>query len=383
MKSIGIITIWGANNYGAELQACALVKALNLQRYKAELINYPFYKNKRHIREKKSKHSLPYDFKDEMKEILLPLIERCKCLRYNSLYNERKCKFEKFHKDHSALSTIEYQRLSTLNANPPKYDYYCVGSDQVWNPRCYTSLDPYFLGFAPSEAKLFSYASSFGVGELDDKIKPQYTEWLSRLTNISVREEAGKVLVNKLVNKDVVITVDPTLLLGREDWMKMAAFDLVPSDKYLLIYALHTNDYLYELAYQVAEKFDLKIIQICKGAYKQNKDKRIHNILNAGPEDFVGLFSRADFVITNSFHGNVFAIIMQKSFYTVLKRGKANNTRQLNICGTLDLLDRIVYSDEPLNKENLGKVNYVGVELKLKLLVKSSFQFLKKVLDEK
>ena len=55
MEKIGIITILKVNNYGAELQAYATQKALQLMGYDAEIIDYPFYKNPRHIPTKKSK----------------------------------------------------------------------------------------------------------------------------------------------------------------------------------------------------------------------------------------------------------------------------------------------------------------------------------------
>ena len=43
MKNIGIITILKVNNYGAELQAYATQKVLQLMGYDAEIIDYLFY----------------------------------------------------------------------------------------------------------------------------------------------------------------------------------------------------------------------------------------------------------------------------------------------------------------------------------------------------
>ena len=42
---IGIITIVKVNNYGAELQAFALQKELELLGYDSEIIDYLYYKN--------------------------------------------------------------------------------------------------------------------------------------------------------------------------------------------------------------------------------------------------------------------------------------------------------------------------------------------------
>lgn len=49
-KKIGIVTILKVNNYGAELQAYATQKVLQLMGYDAEIIDYLFYKNPKHKR---------------------------------------------------------------------------------------------------------------------------------------------------------------------------------------------------------------------------------------------------------------------------------------------------------------------------------------------
>lgn len=43
-----------------------------------------------------------------------------------------------------------------------------VGSDQVWNPNASSSIEPYFLTFAPHSALTVSYASSFGVSKIEN-----------------------------------------------------------------------------------------------------------------------------------------------------------------------------------------------------------------------
>lgn len=49
MKKVGIITIVNVNNYGAELQAFATFRKLQLMGYNAEIINYLYYKDWRYI----------------------------------------------------------------------------------------------------------------------------------------------------------------------------------------------------------------------------------------------------------------------------------------------------------------------------------------------
>lgn len=51
---IGILTILNVNNYGAELQCCALCRKLTKMGYNAEVINYLFGINPSHDSEERN-----------------------------------------------------------------------------------------------------------------------------------------------------------------------------------------------------------------------------------------------------------------------------------------------------------------------------------------
>lgn len=346
MKRIGIITIVKVNNYGAELQTLALQRKLSLMGYDSEIIDYLFYKNLLHKREKISRPFFSYPLKNRIKEWLLPIYENIKIIPYRKEYNIRKNGFSSFHVRNTKFSPVCYKSYSELYNNPPIYDVYCVGSDQVWNPRCYTNLNPYFLTFAPKDAKKISYASSFGVKTLPENAKKQYCELLQNLDYISVREENGVQLVKDVSGKDAINVADPTLLLTKDEWKPIAKYDKVPNEKYILLYVLKDSEYIKNIAIELSRKTGLKVVRICKGAFKQDKKSdNILNITDAAPDDFLGLIDKAEMVLTNSFHGTVFSILFEKDFYTIIKRGVENNSRQFSLLKTLDI-DRIKYEDE-------------------------------------
>lgn len=55
------------------------------------------------------------------------------------------------------LSRCRYKTLNDLRENPPDYDVYICGSDQIWNPSEQHGLDPAcFLNFGPKVVKKFS-----------------------------------------------------------------------------------------------------------------------------------------------------------------------------------------------------------------------------------
>ena len=75
-KTVGIITILKVNNYGAELQSYATQRIMNLMGYDAEIIDYLYYRNLSHIKEKCSMPFYPYPVKYRIKEFGLYIIDK-------------------------------------------------------------------------------------------------------------------------------------------------------------------------------------------------------------------------------------------------------------------------------------------------------------------
>lgn len=379
MIRIGIITIVKVNNYGAELQALALQKKLCLMGYDAEIIDYLFYKHKKHKKENCSMPFYPYPLKNKIKEWLLPIYENIKSISYRKACKKRKEGFASFHKRNTRFSKKSFYSYSELYRNPPIYDVYCVGSDQVWNPRCYTNLNPYFVSFAPKGKKKISYASSFGVNVLPESAKAQYCKLLQGLDSISVREDAGVEIVKNVSGRNAIKVVDPTLLLNKDEWKTVAKYDKVPREKYILLYVLKDSEYIKQTALTLRNKTGFKIVRICKGAFKQDKQSdKIIDIIDAAPDDFLGLIEKAEIVLTNSFHGTVFSILFERDFYTILKRNVENNSRQISLLNTLNI-DRIRYEDTEFYPSI--DINYRKCKTAIKSLKESSEQYLTNAIE--
>lgn len=376
-KTVGIVTILKVNNYGAELQAFALQHKLELMGYDAEIIDYLFYKHPRHRREGVSKPFYPFPLKGRIREWLLPLYESLRCLPYAKQKAQRRERFEAFHRKHTRFSAKTYTRQSSLYASPPDYDIYVAGSDQVWNPNCYTSLNPYFLTFAPAGKRRVSYASSFGVSALPATAEAGYKRGLEGLDAIAVREHTGARLVKQLTGRDATVVADPTLLLSGDEWLRVASLDKVPSQAYLLLYVLHNSDYITRTAQQLAQERGLKIVRLCKNAYRQDAcDSGIENVLDAAPDDFIGLFSRATLVLTNSFHGTVFSNIFHRDFYAIVPRGKDNNSRLVDLLGRIGNTDRLRYEGDVFKPG--PPVDWPAIDEQISALVHESEDYIKR-----
>ena len=74
---------------------------------------------------------------------------------------------------------------------------------------------------------------------------------------------------------------------------------------------------------------------------------------------WVNAFSRADFVITDSFHGMVFSIIFNKEF-VVLANRRRGLARFSSLASMLGLEDRVLYSsdDAGIEKCIANKIDY-------------------------
>jgi len=379
-KKIGIITVSRTTNFGAELQAFALQYKLNKLGYDAEVIDYLYFKNNRHIVSKKARPELSFKKKEQLKNLFIyriigPLIDVAFPI-FHKKTNRKFNNFKNFHKNNTRFSK-EFRTADSLYKHSFNYDIFITGSDQVWNPATFSSLKPYLLDFAPPFKKRISYAASFGVSKVSSEYKNTYSGLFKKLDSISVREEQGKEIIKEITNLEANEVLDPTLLLSKSDWKEIAKGSKINiKEPYILIYDLHPSPEIIELANKTAAKLNCRVYRICKRAFSNPKNNGIKNIDDAGPTEFVSLFMKATYVITNSFHGVIFSTNFNIPFNAVLNPKRKNNSRILNFLSYVNLSNRIVWED---NKDHYPidlKLNFEDVNLRLYKKRKTSVEFL-------
>lgn len=345
---IGIITIQNVNNYGAELQSCALCRKLRALGYDAEVINFLFGIHPEHIFDDE-KRTVSISIEQIIKVKLLPIVQDMFCLFYKKNKRIRNQRFSDFHTSYNHLTETVYPSVKSLyNANFD-YDIICVGSDQVWNYMKGYSLEPFFASFDKKGTKKISYGSSIGLSSLSKEAESVFRKALSGFSDISVREQQASELLMKILHRDIDVVLDPTLLLNNQEWLEVAKYNMCPTQKYILVYIVTIKpcNYVLKLARHIAIQRNLKIVRICRDAYPEHSGDDVQEITTAGPSDFVGLFSRAEFVVTNSFHGTVFSINFSKPFYSIIKSNHSTNSRLTSILQKLNLEKRIVPVGSP------------------------------------
>lgn len=379
MKKIGIITILKVNNYGADLQAYATQRILNKLGWNAEIIDYLFYKNPKFEKTKMSRPLFPMGMGKKMKEHLYPILNEIKGWRNVKSNKVRKERFASFHRENTAMSKT-FKSMDELYQAGLDYDVYMVGSDQVWNPGIYSSLEPYFLTFAPKGKKRISYASSFGVSDIPEVAKPFYRKQLLELSSISVRENTAVDLVKQLSGREAQWVLDPTLLLSASDWRQVCSDRYAKMPPFVLVYELTPCAYIAELAEYIAQKKKLQIVRICKSAAREDKNTSFLDVVDAGPAEFLELFGKAAIIVTNSFHGTAFSINFNKPFYTVIPHRKNNNSRQQSLLEMLGLKERMVWEDAGYPNIDEG-MDFTHVNIQLEIERDKSIKYLREAID--
>ena len=339
-RSVGIVTIFDCDNYGAELQAYALPMALAARGWDARLIDYPFYKSPRFRRTPLAAPAVPLAPINRLKECVAAARATVARRLAGDAARRRRAAFETFRG--KIPRTRLYATFDELLRDPPPFEVYLTGSDQVWNPRMGATLRPYFLDFLPEEARRVAYAASFGIHALSPPVAAQYARWLARYEAVGCREPEGVALTRRLApGLPAEHVLDPTLLLDADAWRAAAIPPDAPAD-YLLVYELIPAPGLWALARRWAAALGGIAIRCVRGAAWGRAPRGAADEAAAGPAGFVGLFANARAVLTTSFHGTVFATLFRKPFYSVIPARMANAGRQRGLLETLGLADRLI-----------------------------------------
>lgn len=337
---IGILTYHFSDNFGALMQAYGLKTWLEEQGHTARFINY----HPPHV-EQGGNFTRPLDPRQAKTNAKIAYLKLSALQRrlFGSAAQHRA--FKAFQQDELGMDGPPMPDKASVDAflktREAPYDLIIVGSDQIWAASQQRGLDPVYFGdlAVPSETRRISYAPSFGRASVDAHIKPRLTELLNNLDGISVRERSGADIVRDLLERDVACVPDPTLLLGD---FKRAIETAEPTPVgHVFCYALRSGKGIRDVAKIAGQKLGAKVLS------PYNVHRRwpeIGQTIYPSPKGWIAMVDKAGFVVTNSFHGTVFSILLQKPFIVVgLPGTRASlNERALNLLGEVGLKERFV-----------------------------------------
>ncbi len=358
---IGILTYHTGYNYGASLQAFALQTTLEKLGLNPEIINFET--------ERFAASREMFSRKPERRKEIIKIITR---IPYHSSLIKRQKMFDDFTNQYLHVSPL-YRTEQEVIDHAIDYDCIVCGSDQIWN---LTQDDApaanllFYLNF-PKKQRRIAYSASFGkwVTKADERAD-DFLPWVRQFDAISIREESG---VEYLRSKgiDCCLTLDPTILLNREDYDIICQEPLV-DHPYILMFGWNTNDDLIHVAKAVSKNMKLPILNIVpppRAVFKEIKRK-----LDVGPREFLSMVKNAEFVVTNSFHGTAFSITYEKPFISVVSGNP--DTRMENLMSQLGLSNRLVNPSQ-FEFSKIKESDFVGIQEKKNLLRKDSISYLK------
>jgi hypothetical protein len=362
---IGILTFHRALNYGAVLQCYALYEFLREEGYDVEIIDY------RICSIEKEHRLFLFDKRYSLRENIKIFISRI--IKY---YDRKKCRknFDQFIFDSLNISIDSYRKSSEI---PAIYDIYILGSDQIWNPRILDGFDDVFLGRFPmkQKSKIIAYAASMGnEHDLKDESLQYLGNSIASFNSVSVREKSLADFLFPILNVQLPVVLDPTLLVDRDVFDKIAIKPNV-STKYVLLFLLGKDTEAISFANNIANQINAKVIRI--SAFQSIYMKRKNDYSALSPNEFCGWFKYADCIVSLSFHGTAFSLLFRKDFYCLENKLQ---DRTENLLSLLGLNSRLVSSSSNLT---FTTVNYTNVDKKLDKLRELSKDFLIRAINEK
>lgn len=340
-KKIGIVTLHG-NNFGSLLQLFSLIKVLEDEGYRPELIEC-----------KKNKFTKILNLFYKTITILYQLFrcnERAKRYvfymfhkRINNRFiftNEMANKFIKENIPYVEKTYMEWKKESRGN-----YLFFIAGSDQIWNTMKIVPDKFDYLQFAPI-SKRFTYAPSFGTEEILPYEEALIKKYIKSIKCLSVREESGRDIIERITGIKVPVLIDPVLLISRDRWEGYCKnLNAEISKKYCFLYFidLPRNDIL-DNCIDYCYAHNCSICDIINGDTKIQIPSSIDKKPST-PFEFINYIMNSEFIITDSFHAIIFSIIFNKPFWAIQRNynnGQDQSSRIRHLLKKIDLEERYI-----------------------------------------
>ena len=355
MTTVGIITMHTPLNYGSYLQTYATYMFLKENGYSPTIINYKYPTNyHKQLAQNNNAPQIRHSF------IYNKISGLCRRLLKVNSDGLRK-KMQSFYLQNLTF-TKEYNSAEELKKDPPLFDIYLSGSDQIWNPQYIGKDTTCVLSWVPEGRKKIAFSSSFALTELPSEYYSLYKESLEKYQSISIREFSN--IPQHLLGHNVPVTIDPTLLFPKNKWKQLVKSTPIVKGKYVLCYLLgykfNPNPYALKLAKHIANKIGAKVVAI--GGDPINVLKGIKVIPNCGPEEFLNLFYYSEFVITSSFHGTIFALNFEKPLLSIVNDTSTKDNRQISFLNRLGLKEQCVIKNTPFDNISMPVIKKEAID---------------------
>lgn len=348
---VGILTYHYARNFGAAIQAYALRKTVQKivgSGHIVEIINYR-----------------PVTFKNTDESLT------------DINYWQQKIIWDRFLEKECGIASICVSNIADI----PEYDYYIVGSDQVWNPKLPVKEETgeYFLDFVPEEKVKIAYAVSIGEKITSNFNTILFERNIPRFDFISLREHSYVPFISRFTEKECQAVLDPSFLLEIQEYEELMREKNVEQPYILcVIYGMKVKRRIFDFVNRYSIKNNYGIVHMEKEITPYWFMNEEFSMRYSGIEEMLWTIKNAKLIITDSFHFTAFSIIFRKPFYAMPGN---RSSRITDLLDSLGLKERIFKDTMQLNEMN-EYVDYRNVEKVLEEKKVQSIEFLKRALRD-
>ena len=295
LENAAIVTLYDEINIGNKLQNYALQRVLNNYFKNVTTLTYSEARLMTPLLGWKGKIALKLGFPKSIAAEKKTILKRWD--RFREFSNEY-------------LNISAEKSFSEYNSvDSDRFNFFVVGSDQVWHDASGSKEElNYFMLQFVDEKKRVCYAPSFGFDSIPEEYLEQYTTGLKGFEILSCREKKGCQLIKELTGRVAELMPDPTLGLTTDEWIEIEKIpEYIVPKKYILAYFIGPKTSNQDLSLKWhSNHLGLPIIDVF--------DKRHLQFFTTRPDEFIYLIHNAELLLTNSFHGAVFALIFNKTF---------------------------------------------------------------------
>ena len=367
---IGILTFHASHNCGSMLQAFALQYVLQRElKADVEIIDYS-----------NSVSRAMYGMWDP-RPSLYSLQTNLKRLKHLSSYIKYRKEYIDFSNRYLIKSDKSLKNIPQLKEYSKKYDIIVAGGDQVWNVRCPDGGKEFYLNFTHDVRKIAFSPSLGGTNILKaaDDIDC-YRKLVKEFEMLSVREPNGKKWLEELSGRSVPIIADPTLLLSKDEWAEALPIPEIKGE-YIFCYAFYHNDDVINKALQeISQKTKLPVVIMDTKSYVFYQLDKYGFVKHSctGPLAFLGLMKNATLVLTQSFHGTLFASLFNRKFwsYNIPAYFRSDDDRAIAILEQMGLPSRYILIDDLLKTDILKEIDFAPVNKNIDLLREQALKYI-------
>lgn len=355
---IAILSMQRVNNFGSLLQAYSLKKILEENgQNTVTFLDIKRNEDDDRLMEERIDFAKEQEKRNISKKV--PRLDRYFINRFliKKANQRQNVVFEEFRKGFLGIKDV---------STDEHFDYCVIGSDEVFNcavrnPWGFTSQ---LFGNVSQADKVLSYAASCGSTHddvLPDAVKSRIRKALVRMELVSVRDKNTMSFVNNILQQDKAIQHFDPVVIGDFD-QEINGTQIIEElpERYCIVYAYYNRINQKEEIQAIRNFCKQNGMTIVSVGAPQYWIKR-HLVLS--PFEMLKVFQKAEFVITDTFHGTIFSAKYSQRFAVIARM--SNKEKLIDLLERLDITSHLVANVSALSMKEERFANDFSVIRKI------------------